>query len=120
MILQYGSYLQLNLINLKKLKNRIKKNEGYRSKAYLDCLGFKTIGYGHLIKSTEKNLLKKKFSKNFLNDLFNSDLNKALRDFKMNYKRYKISDEKKRNYYRNDISAWNKKSKKICKNEQTY
>ena len=95
MILQYGSCLQLNLINLKKLKNRIKKNEGYRSKAYLDSLGFKTIGYGHLIKSTEKNLLKKKFSKNFLNDLFNSDLNKALRDFKMNYKRYKISDEKK-------------------------
>ena len=45
------------------LKNRIKKNEGFSEKAYLDQLGFLTIGYGHLIKRTEKHLLNKKLSK---------------------------------------------------------
>ena len=35
------------------LKARIKKHEGYRDTIYKDSLGFSTIGYGHLVLSTD-------------------------------------------------------------------
>lgn len=72
------------------LKKRIKNNEGYRSSAYKDQLGFLTIGYGHLIKHNEKDLLKKKYSKKFLINVFEIDFNKALKDYKKNYRKYKF------------------------------
>ena len=36
-------------MDLTEVKERIKKNEGYRDMVYTDSLGFNTIGYGHLI-----------------------------------------------------------------------
>ena len=69
------------------LKKKIKRNEGFRSAPYLDSLGFATIGYGHLIKSKEKNLLFKKISKKHLLELFTEDFNKSLRDYKKFYKK---------------------------------
>ena len=48
------------------LKKRIKVNEGFSSKPYKDQLGYLTIGYGHLILSNEKVLLKKKYTKKSL------------------------------------------------------
>ena len=36
-------------MDLTEVKERIKKNEGYRDIVYTDSLGFNTIGYGHLI-----------------------------------------------------------------------
>ncbi len=36
-------------MNLQTIKDRIKKHEGYRDMVYEDHLGFKTIGYGHLV-----------------------------------------------------------------------
>lgn len=36
-------------MNLQTVKDRIKKHEGYRDTIYTDSLGYKTIGYGHLV-----------------------------------------------------------------------
>ena len=73
------------------LKKRIKKNEGFRSLPYLDQLGHLTIGYGHLIRGTEKKTLNKKKSKPFLLNLFEKDFNKSLNDYKKNYLKYNFS-----------------------------
>ena len=71
--------------NFLSLKKKIKKNEGFRNKPYLDSLGHPTIGYGHLITNKEKKTLKGKFSKKFLLKLFDKDFKKALRDYKKNF-----------------------------------
>jgi lysozyme len=69
------------------LKKKIKKNEGFRDTAYLDSLGFATIGYGHLIKPKEKNLLYRKTSKKNLLEIFIKDFDKALNDYEKFYKK---------------------------------
>ncbi len=71
------------------LKKKIKKNEGFRDSAYLDSLGFTTIGYGHLIKPKEKNLLIKKISKKYLLEMFIKDFNKSLKDYEKFYRKKK-------------------------------
>ncbi|MDC0226712.1 glycoside hydrolase family protein [Alphaproteobacteria bacterium] len=71
--------------NFLKLKERIKTNEGFRNRAYKDSLGFYTIGYGHLIKKNQRYLLKKKFSKQHLSDLFDLDFSKAVKSYKKIY-----------------------------------
>ncbi len=63
------------------LKKRIKVNEGFSSKPYKDQLGYLTIGYGHLILSNEKILLKKKIHKKELEEIFEKDFKKALYNF---------------------------------------
>ncbi len=68
-----------------KLKARIKKNEGYRNQIYYDQLGKPTIGFGHLIKKKEKFLHRKKYSKKYLNTVFENDFNLALNDLIKNY-----------------------------------
>ena len=68
-----------------KLKPRIKKNEGYRNQIYYDQLGKPTIGFGHLIKKKEKLLHQKKYSKKYLNTIFENDFNLVLNDFIKNY-----------------------------------
>ena len=77
------------------LKKKIKKNEGFRNKPYLDSLGHPTIGYGHLITNKEKKTLKGKFSKKFLLKLFDKDFKKALRDYKKNFNHKKHSKNTK-------------------------
>ena len=71
------------------LKSRIKKNEGFRNIAYSDVLGFKTIGFGHLIKKDEKHLLNKKQNKKYLENIFELDFAQAFNDFKAVYKKDK-------------------------------
>jgi len=73
------------------LKKKIKKNEGFRDSAYVDSLGFATIGYGHLIKSNEKNLLIKKISKKYLLEMFIKDFNKSLKDYEKFYRKKKYN-----------------------------
>ncbi len=63
------------------LKKRIKLNEGFSSKSYKDQLGCLTIGYGHLILSNEKILLKKQIHKKKLEEIFEKDFKKALSGF---------------------------------------
>ena len=74
------------MFSILRVSKNIKKNEGYRNYLYKDQLGNLTIGYGHLVKKSEKYYLKKKYSKNFLIRIFDKDLKKAISDFKKNYK----------------------------------
>ena len=76
-----GIDFNINHLSYKKLKKRIKKNEGFSPKPYKDQLGFLTIGFGHFVLPSEQHLLKKKLSKKELENIFFSDFNIALRDF---------------------------------------
>ena len=64
-----------------KLKNRIKKHEGFSVTPYKDQLGYLTIGFGHLILNSEKHLIKKKTKKEELEKIFTKDFNNALNKF---------------------------------------
>ena len=75
------------------LKKRIKSNEGFSLKPYKDQLGYLTIGYGHLILSNEKILLKKKIHKKELEEIFEKDFKKALTNFNNTFKHF-ISNKK--------------------------
>lgn len=88
-----GCSLLLSLFDLHKLYSRIQKNEGYRSKPYNDLFHNKTIGYGHLIKQSEKFLLKDSQSEKYLNQLFIRDLNTAIKNFIKHYNTDKISNK---------------------------
>ena len=68
------------------LKKKIKLNEGFSIKPYKDQLGHLTIGYGHLILSNEKFLLKKQIHKKALEEIFEKDFKKALSDFSNTFK----------------------------------
>ena len=56
-----------------KVKERIKKHEGFRNKIYLDSLGKATIGYGHLITKKDNFIQGKEYSKQELDELFEKD-----------------------------------------------
>ncbi len=73
-------------MSYQKLKNRIKKNEGFSIYPYKDQLGFLTIGFGHLILSHEKRLIKKKLTKKELEKIFNKDFDKAQKNFNQHLK----------------------------------
>ena len=77
--------------NFKKLKSRIKKNEGFSITPYSDQLGYKTIGFGHLIKGNEKIF----FTKKFLNNLFENDFNNALMQYSKIFKQKNHSMKEK-------------------------
>ena len=49
-------------------------------------MGKPTIGFGHLIKKREKFQHQKKYSKKYLNKLFDNDFSLVLSDFNKNYK----------------------------------
>ena len=70
-------------MNYQFLKKRIKKNEGFSLKPYKDQLGFITIGFGHLVLRKDKDLIKKKINKKKLEEVFENDFNKALKDFNL-------------------------------------
>ena len=69
-------------MNIEKLKNEIKKEEGYRNVVYQDTLGFATIGYGHLVKKNEKFIKDKKYDRKVLEKIFNYDVTIAIQDAK--------------------------------------
>ena len=54
-------------------------------------MGKPTIGFGHLIKKKEKFPHQKKYSKKYLNNLFENDFSSALSDFNKNYKEKDLS-----------------------------
>ena len=81
-----GYFLLHKLFRKNQLIKNIQNNEGYQNKAYKDKLGNLTIGYGHLINDSEKYLLKNKQNKQLLINIFYSDLNEAINNFKDNYK----------------------------------
>ena len=82
-------------MSFKKLKYRIKKNEGYSHKPYKDQLGFYTIGYGHLITENENNYYIKKYKKTHFKKVFETDFKKAHDQYKKNFfKKHHTTSEK--------------------------
>ena len=77
------------------LKKNIKKNEGYSNTPYRDILGYRTIGYGHLIKKNEIFKEKKKISKISLCKVFEEDFSLALKGYYKNYKNIKHNNKVK-------------------------
>ena len=73
------------------LKSRIKQNEDFRNQIYNDQVGKPTIGFGHLVKKGEKFIHQKKYSKKYLNKLFENDFSSALIDLNKNYKTKDLS-----------------------------
>ena len=104
--------------NYLKLKTKIKKNEGFRDGAYLDILGFLTIGYGHLIKKHDNFLLKKKYTKFFLLKVFNDDFKKTIIDYSKNYKNDKHPKNIQEIYIEMIFQMGIKKQKKFVKMNQ--
>tara|TARA_Y100001935_G_C17141416_1_gene425764 strand:+ start:75 stop:497 length:423 start_codon:yes stop_codon:yes gene_type:complete len=80
-------------LSFKKLKQRIKHNEGYSEKPYKDKLGFDTVGFGHLIKPNEKKYFKKSFSKKYFEIIFDQDFARALSHYEALF--YKKNHNKK-------------------------
>ena len=97
------------------LKKKIKKNEGFRNEAYLDSLGYPTIGYGHLITKKEKKMFQAKFSKKFLSRLFDKDFKKALTAYKKNFNHRKHSKDTKEVLIEMIFQLGIKKQKKFVK-----
>ena len=97
------------------LKNKIKKNEGFRSEPYLDSLGHPTIGYGHLITKKEKKKFQNKFSKKSLSSLFDKDFRKALTAYKNNFNYKKHSKDTKEVLIEMIFQLGIKKQKKFVK-----
>ncbi len=67
-------------MNLEKIKDEIKKEEGYRNTVYKDHLGFATIGYGHLVTPQDNFKDGVKYSYKELEKVFEYDFQISLQD----------------------------------------
>ena len=68
-------------MNLERLLESVKKHEGYRNKVYLDTLGKRTVGVGHLCVEDfwEDD---KEYEESFLMEILQKDLQEAIRGAK--------------------------------------
>ena len=74
---------QLRLTTLRKIKEDIERHEGNVPYVYLDHLGYKTMGIGHLIRQSEPEYLLKVgqgVSKEAIDEYFENDLRIAIDD----------------------------------------
>ena len=78
------------MFNKKRLSRRIKQNEGYSEKVYLDQLEKLTIGYGHLITKKERFEKNKKYPKKTLTKIFNNDLDRAIENYEKLFQKHKL------------------------------
>ena len=67
-------------MDIETLKEHIKKEEGFRNKVYLDHLGNRTIGYGHLCLPNENWEDDKVYDSKELDKTFEYDFNIACQD----------------------------------------
>ena len=65
-------------MNLERLMESVKEHEGYRNKVYLDTLGKRTVGVGHLCVEDfwEDD---KEYEESFLMEILQKDLQEAIR-----------------------------------------
>ena len=65
-------------MNMDRLKDSVKQHEGYRNKVYLDTLGKRTVGVGHLCVEDfwEDD---KEYEEKFLLEILEKDLQEAIR-----------------------------------------
>ena len=68
-------------MNLERLLESVKRHEGYRNKVYLDTLGKRTVGVGHLCVEDfwEDD---KEYEESFLMEILQKDLQEAIRGAK--------------------------------------
>jgi|TARA_R100000152_G_C6636103_1_gene82193 lysozyme len=68
-------------MNIERLLESVKKHEGYRNKVYLDTLGKRTVGVGHLCVEDfwEDD---KEYEESFLMEILQKDLQEAIRGAK--------------------------------------
>ena len=68
-------------MNMDRLLESVKKHEGYRNKVYLDTLGKRTVGVGHLCVEEfwEDD---KEYDEKFLMDILEADLQNAIKGAK--------------------------------------
>lgn len=74
---------QLRLTTLRKIKEDVERHEGNVPYVYLDHLGYKTMGVGHLIRQSEPEYLLKVgqgVSKEAIDEYFENDLRIAIDD----------------------------------------
>ena len=65
-------------MNMDRLLESVKKHEGYRNKVYLDTLGKRTVGVGHLcVESFWED--DKEYEEKFLMEILQKDLQEAIR-----------------------------------------
>ena len=68
-------------MNLERLMESVKEHEGYRNKVYLDTLGKRTVGVGHLcVEDFWEN--DKEYEESFLMEILQKDLQDAIRGAK--------------------------------------
>ena len=80
-------------MNLQRLEDSIKRNEGYRDTIYKDSLGFKTLGYGHLVKPNETFIEGKRYNRKVIERIFQYDFSIAQSDCKKLTKGMDLPDE---------------------------
>ena len=82
------------MIDMEKLLASVKKHEGYRNKVYLDTLGKRTVGVGHLCVEDfwEDN---KEYEEKFLMTILEHDLQSAIKSAEELCEGYNISDDAK-------------------------
>jgi len=81
---------------LEKLKQQLIADEGKRNDIYLDHLGFKTVGIGHLITKSDFEFNMKvgtKITDERVNELFEKDIAKTIADAKIVFKDWKTFPE---------------------------
>ncbi len=84
----------INMIDMNKLLESVKKHEGYRNKVYLDTLNKRTVGVGHLCVEDfwEDG---KEYDEDFLMGILEKDLQSAIDQADDMCKNLKISDDAK-------------------------
>ena len=68
-------------MDIERLKEEIKADEGYKNEIYLDHLGLPTLGVGHLIRETDPEFgleVGTKIDDERVNELFEKDLNTTI------------------------------------------
>ncbi len=84
-------------MDLDKLKEEIKEDEGYKNEIYLDHLSLKTLGVGHLIKETDPEYdleVGTHIDDERVNELFEEDLNTTIDECTLLYDDfYTLPDE---------------------------
>jgi len=81
-------------MNYDKLLESVKKHEGYKNHVYLDTLGKRTVGVGHLCVEDfwEDG---KEYEEDFLMDILKKDLQQAIRQADLKCEGLKINDDAK-------------------------
>jgi len=82
------------MIDMEKLLASVKKHEGYRNKVYLDTLGKRTVGVGHLCVEDfwEDD---KEYEEKFLMTILEHDVQSAIKSAEELCEGYNISDDAK-------------------------